>query len=172
MKFTYENPMRRVDDFKLINNFISTSTTIDKVSSLEIGAGEGWFTIIAKSHGWDTLAIDFNPDLESVKYGYVEVADVCSYTLPKKVNVIHSNVFMYMGYTDVINFFKRNIDLFDIMFITYNTNRKDNRFDENRVSFFDESFFVKLSQLFDLEYIILEESMKRILCKKGVGYGA
>ncbi|MGL5712806.1 MAG: hypothetical protein ACRCX2_07290 [Paraclostridium sp.] len=167
MRKKYENPEARIEDFNILNDFLK-QTEITSVTSLELGAGEGWFTIIAKSHGWEVEAIDVDKTLESVKFGYVKFGNVNDLVLKKKFNVVHSNLFMYMSFQEVIDFFEKNVSMFDLIFISYNTDRKDNRFDEERISFFDENFFKKIALRFNLEYFKIENTIKRILYKKEV----
>lgn len=166
-KYTYESPIKRIEDFKLISDFLK-KTTIKKPNFLELGAGEGWFTIICKSHGFEAYGVDIKENLESIKYGYVIKQNVTELKLDKKINVIHSNMFMYITYDEIIKFIETNLDFFDVLFITYNTNRTNNDFDKDRINFFKESFFISVAKKFNLCYESLSCNKKRVLYKKGV----
>ncbi|MGL5313768.1 MAG: hypothetical protein ACRC92_11025 [Peptostreptococcaceae bacterium] len=166
-KYTYESPLKRIEDFNLLKSFLK-ETKIDNPNFLELGAGEGWFTVICRSHGYDAFGIDFKEDLNSIKYGYVIKKDVRDLKLTSNINVIHSNMFMYLTYDEILLFMKNNVDFFDVLFITYNSNRVNDEFDKDRINFFKESFFVSLAKKFNLEYKSLSCNKKRVLYKKGV----
>lgn len=167
----YENPLIRVFDFNLIKKFIVEKTTIDfkNVKSMELGAGEGWFSVIALSHGWIAEGIDININLDSVnKFGYVEYCDCKKIKFKSKYNVVHSNMFQYMSNSEIESFFKSNIQNIDLIFITMSTKIKKSKIDKFRTNFTDECFFVKIAKRYDLHYEGVFGNSKRILCKKGV----
>ncbi|MGL5715513.1 MAG: hypothetical protein ACRCX2_21010 [Paraclostridium sp.] len=166
----FENNDKRIEDFELIKAFITTNTSMqfENLRFAELGSGNCVFTSIVKSHGLECLAIDKNKNLDSIKQGFAEYGEVESFIFKEFTDVVHSSVFMYLSDSQVDSFFLNNHNRFNCIFISYNTERSDNSYDEDRVSFFTESFFIETAKKYGFVYIELLKNKKRILCKKEV----